>query len=848
MSGAGIEQRCLDFSFNYTYSPTNNNYYVKMIKRPDDIMPQIYISDDIFTIDKNPAWNPRQLFTFNFDMSKQTRIKAVMAQYEPNPKNPISEMICFNVFMVKPREGDGNKYHAIKAGKEPHFPMEWTINENSFFPVEAGIIRYFEYPSQLVYEFYCGWTDLTDIYSLDENDNDIQRLVDLVYLTQYNLTTGWVDKDLEQFQVKCLIRPTHEVVCTVIAQTPWISMSNNPFLIPKDDMNYHIVSMNTIGYTMGGEVPLIFTSLDPIFHTFDERIKVVAGIEFVIIAVQSGLIKANYTLLMKVIMIDIVDKHGSNNVTLNVGEETTLYVKINPPEALIDLKGTMMLINITNHSPLALVSPEFVWYPVYDSSGNAVGESRIIVESTGLRLTDSIRLSFRVSSNISFFNNFEIADTFIQVSSLELNKTRLLVNIQDQYNPIYSDIVRLAPSRVGDIQETMDVIGTISPSAIATRTFYYDVTWDEEELEFVIKEKVSGAVDLKTFNYNSTKILEGFALDRLHFDVSDITNLGQKLTFYEGNEESSLELTDEDGLPLAEYSRNLPSGRENGYVSILIPEGREFIYYRTAPFNSLRNWALEGFGSIKCLPVVFNEIGTFDIAPINPDGTGGEFSLTSNGLEGQIDITLSIPNNDLFGKASIPVVSANMIKVQRPVNLRFRVYNETNVRLSWDIDFEGNDVYSFADPLKTRYMAKVEYEIYKFNITKDTGSVSGDDISLYDYHGLSANASYVDNTVEIFNTANYRVRSLITWEGVTVVSEFSDSIFVFVCESNQFPNGRYNNSRTNKKLYQSLNDSCDGVNMQVPQIRSTGNLYPNSQHLTRKETFALLAGKMAPKR
>ena len=105
MSGAGVEQRCFDFSFNYTYSPTNNNYYVKLIKRPDDIVPKIYISDDIFTIDKNPAWNPRQLFTFNFDMSKQTRIKAVMGQYEPNPKNPIEGMICFNICMVNLERG-----------------------------------------------------------------------------------------------------------------------------------------------------------------------------------------------------------------------------------------------------------------------------------------------------------------------------------------------------------------------------------------------------------------------------------------------------------------------------------------------------------------------------------------------------------------------------------------------------------------------------------------------------------------------------------------------------------------------------------------------------------------------
>ena len=70
------------------------------------------------------------------------------------------------------------------------------------------------------------------------------------------------------------------------------------------------------------------------------------------------------------------------------------------------------------------------------------------------------------------------------------------------------------------------------------------------------------------------------------------------------------------------------------------------------------------------------------------DGTGGEFNFTSNGEEGQVDIALSIPNNDLFGKASIPTVSANVITVDRPRDLKFEIFNATNVRLNWFIDDE----------------------------------------------------------------------------------------------------------------------------------------------------------------
>ena len=51
-----------------------------------------------------------------------------------------------------------------------------------------------------------------------------------------------------------------------------------------------------------------------------------------------------------------------------------------------------------------------------------------------------------------------------------------------------------------------------------------------------------------------------------------------------------------------------------------------------------------------------------------------------------------------------------------------------------------------------------------------------------------------------------------------------------------------------KKLYQPINLSCNLYNDISPKPQVTGNLFPNSRHLTRKQTFALLSGKLAPKR
>ena len=124
--------------------------------------------------------------------------------------------------------------------------------------------------------------------------------------------------------------------------------------------------------------------------------------------------------------------------------------------------------------------------------------------------------------------------------------------------------------------------------------------------------------------------------------------------------------------------------------------------------------------------------------------------------------------------------------------------------------------------------------------------VSQSDLGSYEVIGTSDVCEYIDYGLETFSNVRYRVRSLITWEEQTVASSVSDALFVFVCELNRFPNGRYNNSYSNQKLYQPINQSCGLYTDMAPKARVTGNLF-NSTNLTRKQNICFIIGKIGTK-
>ena len=167
----------------------------------------------MFKAEDMPSWNPRQIYTFTFEAMKNTKIKAVMAQMDTNTSYPLDGFVCFNICMVKPRLED--QFFALTAGEIPSDGMLHMIDETSFTPVESGVIKYNQYPSILVYEFYCGFDQTSQIYNLTENANQKVKLLNMMFLTRYKLTTGNIVPELNDFQVKPLIRPTLPVTYTV---------------------------------------------------------------------------------------------------------------------------------------------------------------------------------------------------------------------------------------------------------------------------------------------------------------------------------------------------------------------------------------------------------------------------------------------------------------------------------------------------------------------------------------------------------------------------------------------------------------------------------------------------------
>ena len=101
----------------------------------------------------------------------------------------------------------------------------------------------------------------------------------------------------------------------------------------------------------------------------------------------------------------------------------------------------------------------------------------------------------------------------------------------------------------------------------------------------------------------------------------------------------------------------------------------------------------------------------------------------------------------------------------------------------------------------------------------------------------TTNKNYVDQTPTPFIVASYKVRCLLTWETESLGTEFVETE-ILVCENNNFPFGRYNNTTDNTKLYKPLNNSksCRSKN-----TKKTGNLFPNSTMYTSKQIYTILS-------
>ena len=204
-----------------------------------------------------------------------------------------------------------------------------------------------------------------------------------------------------------------------------------------------------------------------------------------------------------------------------------------------------------------------------------------------------------------------------------------------------------------------------------------------------------------------------------------------------------------------------------------------------------------------------------------------------NKLDFDIDTTTTNATRvlELFSgeKTPIPQILVYSIYLSKPLNLTFNVFNKNLISLTWNLN--NNSIYPFANPRESRFTISVYYNIYREE--SDTNNIT--------FIGTSLFNTFVDRNTVNFNKYNYYVESVATWEGMTLTSDRSDPLFVFVCENNRFPNGRWNNSFSNPKLYKQVSTCSNRNNI-------TTNLFPNSWSLSKKETYARLSNLPISKR
>jgi hypothetical protein len=570
---------------------------------------------------------------------------------------------------------------------------------------------------------------------------------------------------------------------------------------------------------------------DLAYKTFNERIKTIVGRTYYIVNVKTGIDGYLYKLNLKIINFDIVNQFGNPLATIELGGTTKFYINIKPPSAINDLNGATLYFQIDNLNPHLLLVPKTVAYPASNNLGQLVAPEFDCLSFGNEGDVDEFIMPITITSMNEYFNNIIQVPIQVNVANLYINADFVLVNIYDLTNLIYSQKIQILPRRYEDITQSLSIDTTYEPSTADYVTFRFKSTVTGNK--FFIEETESLSLILKSYTYGQT--WPGKQGDVFHIDTSDTSNFGHRLTFYDANDATAKELKNDDGEPLAQYSRTAPQGTPDSFVSIRLPMDQTTIYYRTQPLNPRQNYTMYGYGTLELDPLVLEQIG--DVICSNVDGTveGGALSLISNGVQGQYDVRLAVADNDLFGVQNVGVISVRTVAITPPINVRYDIVNDTEVHINWSVEIPGNTLYSFADPTKTRYTTTASYEILREGINAETGDKE------YVVVGTAPKPEWVDYNAVRFTNYKYQIRALVKWNSVEVTSEHSDSLFVFVCENNKFPLGRFNNTTENRKLYQDIGQTCERVGMLPSSGRLTGNLFPTAKQFTKNELYSMMA-------
>jgi len=213
-------------------------------------------------------------------------------------------------------------------------------------------------------------------------------------------------------------------------------------------------------------------------------------------------------------------------------------------------------------------------------------------------------------------------------------------------------------------------------------------------------------------------------------------------------------------------------------------------------------------------PITVNEISYQDTdlssAQLSKTGVGYINYITKEIINNEIDLS------GAYSNLSGPQIYFNVVDVETISDLNSVIRNEKDVYLFWNFK---NDNLSVTN---------------KFNIYRSQNPTNKEYILI----ASTTNKDYTDVRAIPYLTVDYKVESVIVWEGVEMVTGFKETKN-FICENNTFEYGRYNNTTKNVKLYQPINTSCKKIGM--VGIATTGNLFPNSEVLTKAQIYSTLS-------
>lgn len=864
----GIELKMMNFTIN----PQDENRYnnVKVIKFYDNVQPFVLVKNNIINNSDILSWNTRQLVEFDFETNlglTGNGISKIIAQlsndvFVDDSDIDFSSYTVFKILKIK-KIGNSEIFKNIQEqidnydsnGNVSGTQLEdINVTKDSFDPtITSMTINFINTGQYFVFGFKCTSTKSL-IYNTNETSSINHTFENMIYIFNNNFTTGFSSAATESTMKMKLLMNNTDIV-EIVNTSP--STSYN-ILFNNDSSN--IINIGTssiitffiqiINGVTNSKINLRFLSDDIIFNTFVPIFKQVGTNQYLLSSRPSGLNPDLYVFNVSVFKISAVDKitrSTTSVISLNGNRDIEFFIE---PDLKQEYFGGLnplvqpLKIIITNQNPSIFSMTNEVIFPTINTITDI---SNAIFTITSVNNPDNLNnvlaVNFQVISNSSLFNNTSIPSISIQVASIVSNSTKCFINTADgtiSYNPSIN--ISTAEGTIEDLSSAT-LIGVNTQKTIEPQTYTFTVKIVDSQ--FVIEYDTTLQIDpiVRRFSLINDISFQAFENDIYIFDTSHYSNQNHLMSFFT----SSTINSNNELLYGVVYDENINQGEPGSKITINIPSNSQYstIFISDFPSGDNKQNRVTGLCKINILPNPTNiNIGTFNFSLLKGGGISTATlipNLDSNNIPIQginnLDIEVDTNNTDatrileLFSgeRTPIPTITVNSIYLSKPENVTFVVFNRTYILLNWNVN--NSSIYTFANPRESRYTISVYYNIYREDA--DTNNTT--------LIGTTNFSTFTDTTATNFNNYNYYIESVATWEGISITSKRSDQLFVFVCENNRFPNGRWNNSFSNPKLYKQLS-TCNTRNS------ITTNLFPNSWSLSKKQTFARLANLSINKR